>query len=130
MTHFTVGIIVAKSESSVESLIAEQMAPYYEHNEAKPYVCYSIEQAADDIASAIHRLELIISRNELFYDIAQCRENLDRLRSMTPEQKYREHIKYHEHFNARGEPISTYSPKSKWDPLLTSNRPSRTCRTA
>ena len=115
MTHFTVGIIVAKSESSVENLIAEQMAPYYEHNEAKPYVCYSIEQAADDIASAIHRLELIISRNELFYDIAQCRENLDRLRSMTPEQKYREHIKYHEHFNARGEPISTYNPKSKWD---------------
>ncbi len=115
MTHFTVGIVVAKGESDAESIIAERMEPYYEHSEAEPYVCYSHEQAAADIASNIHRLELIISRNESQYDLAKCRENLEELRTMTPEQKYREYIKYCEHFNARGEPISTYNPESKWD---------------
>jgi hypothetical protein len=115
MTHFTVGIIVAKGEPNVESFVAGQMDPYYEHSEAEPYVCYSVQQAAADIASTIHRLELIISRNEPVYDLAKCRENLEQLRAMTPEQKYQEYIKRHEDFNHRGEPISTYNPESKWD---------------
>jgi hypothetical protein len=115
MTHFTVGIIVAKDESSVESFIAEQMDPYYEHDEAEPYVCYSVEEAAADLAGVIHRLELILSRKESFYDLAKCRENLGRLRAMTPAQKYLEFIQSHERFNAQGEPVSTYNPKSKWD---------------
>jgi hypothetical protein len=115
MTHFTVGIIVSQGEPDVEGFIARQMEPYYEHTEAEPYVCYSLEQAAQDIASTIHRLELIVSRKEPHYDIAKCRENLEQLRRMTPEQKYAERIRHHEHFNDRGEPISTYNPDSKWD---------------
>jgi hypothetical protein len=115
MTHFTVGIIAAKGKSHVESFIDEQMAPFYEHDEAEPYVCYSVEQAAADIAGSIHRLELIISRKESFYDIAKCRKELKQLRAMTPERKYREYIQHHDRFNARGEPISTYDPDSKWD---------------
>jgi hypothetical protein len=115
MTHFTVGIILPPGVSQVESYIAEQMEPYLEHGDADPYVCYSLEEAAQDIASDIHRLELIISRNEQFYDITKCRENLEQLRTMTPEQKYQDRIRYHEHFNESGEPISTYNPKSKWD---------------
>jgi hypothetical protein len=115
MTHFTVSIIFAKGESSVESFVAEQMEPYHEHDEAEPYVCYSVEQAAADLAGVIHRLELILSRKESFYDLAKCREHLDRLRAMTPAQKYRDFIQFHERFNAQGKPISTYNPKSKWD---------------
>jgi hypothetical protein len=115
MTHFTVGIIAPQGVPDVESFIARQMDPYYEHTDAEPCVCYSVEQAAADIANAIHRLELIISRNEPLYDIAKCRENLEQLRRTTPEQKYADRIKHHEHFNARGEPISTYNPDSKWD---------------
>ncbi len=115
MTHFTVGIIVPQGVSHVEAFIAGQMDPYYEHGDAEPYVCYSVEQAAADIASAIHRLELIISRGEPLYDIAKCRENLEQLRRMTPEQKYADRIKHHEYFNECGEPISTYNPDSKWD---------------
>ncbi len=115
MTHFTVGIIVPPAVSDVESFIAGQMEPYYEHNEAEPYVCYSIEQAQADIAGTIHRLELIINRNEPHYDIAKCRENLEQLRAMTPQQKYQDRIRHHERFNEQGEPISTYNPDSKWD---------------
>jgi hypothetical protein len=115
MTHFTVGVIVPQNVPDVETLIAKQMDPYYEHSEAEPYVCYSVEQAAADIASTIHRLELIICRSEPHYDLTKCRENLEQLRTMTPEQKYQERIRFHEDFNKRGEPISTYNPKSKWD---------------
>lgn len=115
MTHFTVGIIVPQDVLDVESFIARQMDPYFEHTDAERYVCYSVEQAAADIASTIHRLELIIQRNEPLYDIAKCRENLEQLRTMTPVQKYAERIRHHEHFNDGGEPISTYNPDSKWD---------------
>jgi hypothetical protein len=115
MTHFTLGIIVPHDVPDVESFIARQMDPYYEHSEAEPYVCYSLEQATADIASTIHRLELIISRAEPHYDLTKCRENLEQLRTMTPEQKYQERIRFHEDFNSRGEPISTYNPQSKWD---------------
>ena len=115
MTHFTVGVIVARGECDIESLIAKQMELYYEHDEAKPYVCYSVEQAAADLAGTIHRLELIISRKESSYDLAKCRENIEQLLSMTPEQKYLEYLQHHERFNALGEPISTYNPQSKWD---------------
>lgn len=115
MTHFTVGIIVPQGVVDVASFIAGQMDPYYEHCDEEPYVCYSIEQAAADIASTIHRLELIIQRNEPHYDIEKCRESLEQLRRMTPEQKYAERIRHHEQFDDRGEPVSTYNPDSKWD---------------
>jgi len=115
MTHFTVAIIVPHGVSDIETYVATQMDPYYEHSEAEAYVCYSLEQAAADIASSIHRLELIISREEQSYDLAKCRENLEQLRTVTPEQKYREYVRLHETFNDRGQPISTYNPDSKWD---------------
>jgi hypothetical protein len=115
MTHFTVGIIVPQDVNDVEDFIARQMDPYYEHTDDDPYVCYSVEQAAADIASTIHRLELIISRNEPDFDLTKCRQNLEQLRAMTPQQKYQEHIRFHEQFNDEGEPISTYNPDSKWD---------------
>ena len=34
---------------------------------------------------------------------------------MTPEQKYQDHLRFHDLFNDKGEPISTYNPNSKWD---------------
>jgi hypothetical protein len=115
MTHFTVGIIVPQGVNDVESFIANLMEPYFEHDYAAPYVCYSPEQAAADLASNIHRLELIIERNEPFYDIAKCRDILARLRTATPEQRYQEAVDFVEDFDESGRPISTYNPDSKWD---------------
>lgn len=115
MTHFTVGIILPHGVNDAEGFIAKVMKPYFEHAEAEPYVCYSLEQAAADIACSINRLELIISRNEPHYDLDQCRQQIDQLRAMTPQQKYAEYVRYHEHFNDKGEPISTYNAHSKWD---------------
>jgi hypothetical protein len=85
MTHFTVGIILPHGVHDAEGFIAEVMEPYFEHADAEPYVCYTLERAAADLASTIHRLELIINRS------------------------------YHEQFNDQGEPVSTYNPDSKWD---------------
>jgi hypothetical protein len=115
MTHFTVGIIVPQGIKHVESFIGGLMEPYFEHDDAPPYVCYSLEQAAADLASAIHRLELIIERNEPFYDIAKCRDILARLRTTTAQEKYDEYIKYVEDYDDQDRPISTYNPDSKWD---------------
>lgn len=115
MTHFTVGIILAPGVNDAEGFIAQVMEPYFEHADAEPYVCYTLEQAAADIASTSNRLELIISRNEPHYDLAKCRQQIDELRAMTPQQQYQERLRYHEQFNERGEPVSTYNPDSKWD---------------
>jgi hypothetical protein len=115
MTHFTVGIILPHGVNDAEGFIAEVMEPYFEHSDTEPYVCYTLEQAAADLASTINRLELIISRNEPHYDIEKCRQQLDQLRAMTPQQKYDEYLRYHEQFNERGQPVSTYNPDSKWD---------------
>jgi hypothetical protein len=115
MTHFTVGIIVPPGETDIEGYIALQMHPYHEHDDAEPYVYYSLDQAAADIAASIHRLELVIARNEPMYDIDKCRGILARLRATTPQQYYDERIRFHEQFDDEGRPISTYNRDSKWD---------------
>lgn len=115
MTHFTVAIIVPSHLNDIDAFIERQMEPFNENTEVEPYVCYSVEQAAADIAETIHRLELIIGRNERFYDLDKCRQTLDELRRTTPEQRYQERIKFYESYNDRGEPLSTYNPDSKWD---------------
>ena len=115
MTHFTIGIILPNEIENIQAYIANVMEPYFEHSNAAPYICYSPEQAAKDLAETIHRLELAISRKEQSYDIDKCREQLASLRAMTAEDKYAEFCKFHDHFNRSGDPISTYNPLSKWD---------------
>ena len=116
MTHFTVGIIVPSHEfSKLQAFIAEQMAPYDESLEVDPYVCYSLEQAQEDLTRDITRFERIIQRKDASYNLEKCQEHLEKLRVTTPDEKYCENVEYHEHFNSKGEPTSTYNPDSKWD---------------
>ena len=116
MTHFTVGIIVPSHElSNLQAFIAEQMAPYDESTEVEPYVSYSVEQAQADLTRDITRFERIIERQDANYNLEKCQEHLEKLRVTTPDEKYREYVEYHEHFNGKGEPTSTYNPESKWD---------------
>jgi hypothetical protein len=116
MTHFTVAIIVPSNELvNLQAFIAGQMAPFDENTEVESYVSYSVEQAKTDIARDISRFERIIDRQDANYNLEKCQEHLQKLRATTPEEKYREHIQFHEHFNGNGEPTSTYNPDSKWD---------------
>jgi hypothetical protein len=91
------------------------MDPYYEHSDAAPYVCYSLEQAAADIQRDINRLARIIERRDPDYDPAKCFDILEKLRRTTAEERYAEHVQFHETFDDQGRPISTYNPESKWD---------------
>ena len=115
MTHFTVGIILPKDVANPDGHIETVMEPFFEHSEAEPYVCYSLEQAATDLSAAIRRLELILGRQDSHYDLDKCRQHLDELSTMSPQEKYLEFVRYHEKFNEQGQPISTYNPNSKWD---------------
>jgi hypothetical protein len=115
MTHFTVGIIVPQGVNDIQSYVVGQMDPYYEHSEAEPYVCYSVEQAKADLDRDIARFERIVERQDPDYDLEKCRQLLEQFRVTTPDDKYREYVAHHEHFNPEGEPISTYNPDSKWD---------------
>ncbi len=116
MTHFTVGIIVPNHElPNIESFIADQMAPYDENEEVEPYVSYSIEEAQADLIRDIARYERIIQRRDEDYHLEKCQEHLERLRVTTPEEKYKDYVEYHKHFDEDGDPISTYNPESKWD---------------
>lgn len=116
MTHFTVGIIVPSHKLPIiNSYISDQMAPYDENEEVEPYVSYSIKEAQADLTRDIARFERIIQRQDADYNLEKCREHLDKLRVTTPEEKYRDYIEYHKHFDEDGDPISTYNPDSKWD---------------
>lgn len=115
MTHFTVAILIPPHVTDIGGYIDRQMEPFDENRRVEPYVCYTIEQAARDIASEAHRLELIVARKEEHYDIEKCRQSLEELRRTTPRERYRERVRFHESFNAQGEPLSTYNPHSKWD---------------
>jgi hypothetical protein len=116
MTHFTVGIIVPGQElSNIQTFIAVQMAPYDENEEVEPYVSYSVEEAQADLTRDIARFERILQRQDADYNLEKCREHLGKLRVTTPEEKYRDYIAHHEHFDEDGDPISTYNPESKWD---------------
>jgi hypothetical protein len=117
MTHFTVGIIIPNSvsPSSLDTYLFDAMEPYDEATEVEPYVSYSVEQAKADLERDIARLERIIERQDADYNPDKCREAIDKLRVTTPDDKYREYIAHHEHFNSEGEPTSTYNPDSKWD---------------
>jgi hypothetical protein len=108
MTHFTVGIIVPDNElSPLDNFVSGQMEPYCEHTEVEPYVCYSIDRAKAEIERDIRRLERIIERQDQVYNLDKCRNLLEEIRRITPEEKYREYVKHHESFNAKGEPLST-----------------------
>ena len=123
MTHFTVGIIVPSNElSNLQGFIEDQMAPFDENIKVEPYVSYSVEQAKADIARDITRFERIIERQDANYNLEKCQEHLEKLRTTTPEEKYREYIEYHEHFDDDGKPTSTYNSDSKWDWYVTGGR--------
>ena len=115
MTHYAVAIIIPPAEDDIQGFIDRQMQPYDESITVAPYVCYSVERAAKDLADEICRLELIVRREEPLYNLDKCRHSLAKLRQMTPEQKYREFLAVHERFDAKGEPLSTYNPAGKWD---------------
>lgn len=115
MTHYTVAIIIPPSISDVHGFIEEQMRPYDEAIQVAPYVCYSVEQAAADIADELHRLELIVNRQEPMYDLDKCKNSIEQLRRTTPQQRYQERLTHFDRFNRKGEPLSTYNPASKWD---------------
>src|ERR1700686_2668489 len=103
MTHFTVGIIVPSHElSNLQTFIADQMAPYDENTKVEPYVSYSVEHAQADLTREISRFERIIERQAANYNLEKCQELLETLRATTPDEKYREYVKYHEHFNGKG----------------------------
>jgi hypothetical protein len=91
------------------------MRPYDETIDVAPYVCYSIEQAAREIADEIQRLELIVKRKEPMYDLKKCSNAIEQLRRTTAQERYRERLSIFERFNRNGEPISTCNPASKWD---------------
>ncbi len=122
MTHFTVAIIIPPQIRDIDGFILEQMIPYDETNVVAPYVAYSHEKAAEDLKSTIHRLELIVSRKDASYNLDKCREELGRLRQVTPAQRYEEQLAFYDHFNDKGEPISTYNPASKWDWFVVGGR--------
>jgi hypothetical protein len=117
MTHFTVGIIVPNCLPPVEldHFIMEAMAPYDEALEVAPYVCYSLPQARAELEADIKRFERIIEQQNPVYNLEKCQEVFAELRTTTPEEKYREYIDFHQHFDGDGEPTSTYNPNSKWD---------------
>jgi hypothetical protein len=116
MTHFTVGIIVPQDKlPHLQNFIYEQMRPYDEGLEVEPYVSYSVEQARAELDRDIDRLERIIERRDPAYKLDRCRELLAVLRDTTAEARYREYVEHHDRFNARGEPLSTSNPASKWD---------------
>lgn len=116
MTHFTVGIIVPEDKlPDIHTFIFDQMEPYDESTKVASYVSYSIDKAKAEIERDIGRLERIIERRDPGYNLDKCQEILAKLRVTTPEERYREYAQFHEHFNAQGEPLSTYNPDSKWD---------------
>jgi hypothetical protein len=116
MTHYTVGIIIPEDHlPHLDSFVEAQMTPYDENTRVAPYVCYSVEQARAEIERDIHRLSRIVEGRDAAYNLEKCREHLEALRATTPEAKYAEYVRIHEHFNHRGEPVSTDNPNSKWD---------------
>lgn len=116
MTHFTVGLIIPQDKLPlIHDFITDQMAPFDEGIRVARYVSYSVEQAKAELEQDILRLERIVERRDAKYNLEKCCEVLIELRATTPMQRYREYLQHHESFNAKGEPVSTYNPNSKWD---------------
>ncbi len=116
MTHFTVGILIPADQLPLaEEYIALQMASYNENKQVEPYICYDLDQAADDLKRETSHMERIIETRSPHYDLDRCREHLQRLQQMTPEARYREFVQRHNTFDEDSNPISTYNPQSRWD---------------
>ncbi len=116
MSHYTVGIIIPPDQlDDTHSFVDAQMAPYDESIKVAPYVCYSLEQAQLDLEREIRHFTQIIEKQHPAYNLDRCQEALDELLQSTHEQKYRDYVRCHSHFNSRQEPLSTYNPVGKWD---------------
>ena len=87
MTHFTIAIIIPPNLIEEAADFAEiQMQPYDESLTVAPYVCYSVQKAASDIAAEIERYTQIIERADPAYRLDDCRTHLEELRALTPER--------------------------------------------
>ncbi len=116
MSHYTVGVIIPAAQlRNITRFVARQMRLYNENLKVAPYVSYSLEQARQDLDHDLRHFADVLERQDPDFNLEKCREYLAQLRQTTPDQKYAEYVRYHEHFNSRGDPISTYNPASKWD---------------
>ena len=117
MTHFTVAVLLRPEDfATAEATIDRLMAPFDENLTVEPYVCNSLEQSARDLAAEIRDFERILAEGDRrVFNLERCREELERLQSLTAEDFYAERNRFHKRFNAAGEPISTRNPDAKWD---------------
>jgi hypothetical protein len=107
MSHFTVLVV-----GDVES----QLAPFNENMEVPAYPKYTREFATNKLAEEIARYEKIVAENdEGRYNIPACIEYLEKYRKYTPEEYFKYLCEDYENFDADGNPLTTYNPKSKWD---------------
>jgi hypothetical protein len=116
MTHFTVSILIPPDlDRDISAFADSQMAPYDESLTVAPYVCYSPDKAAAEIAAEIQRFTRIIASADPSYDLDKCHKHLGELTAITPEERYRDRLRFYDQFNTRGEPLSRANPDGKWD---------------
>lgn len=124
MSHFTVGVIVPRKRvvsngcvdsDKVRAVVEKLLAPYDEGTNVAPYVSFTPESVKAKNEEKIAKYAAIVEAKDEKYNLAYVERELLELRGQTPEQWYAEELKYHEDFNEKGEPLSTYNPNSKWD---------------
>ena len=128
MSHYTVAVFSDKNGSD----LAELLAPYDENIEVAPYVYKTREQIIEETKQRLYRdyndkyadfvnnprkyeKELLPNQIERYNYIAKI---LPLVKSWSDQEiydYYRKEYGDEDSFNERGDQMSTYNPKSKWD---------------
>ena len=105
MSHYLVGVVVDSFED-IERKIAEILAPYDENLRVEPYISRTVEQMISDAKERKERY----SHEENISDYMK-----PYLEAITDRDFYNLEHYEDEDYDIKGNELTTYNPKSKWD---------------
>lgn len=124
MSHYTHGIIIPKNifeegELAINIYIKSKMEKYDENIEVDPYIQKHKSSAKEMLEKEIKEFEEIVAdprfKERREENQKWCKNKLDLLRKMTPEEFWGRETEYDDNFDEEGNVLTTYNPNSKWD---------------
>jgi len=105
--HFTVLVIGEDPEKLLE--------PFDENLEVPEYVKLTRASARKERVAEIRDLKRKLKKDPERKNMVFFKEKLVEIEEMSDEDYFKHKVRFHGSFNEKGEPLTTYNPKSQWD---------------
>jgi hypothetical protein len=113
MSHFIVNMILPTGEVNKRK-IEELLSPYDEEIQTEPYIAYYMRDAEKLHKEELRYYKEILDRKDGGFNVEKIAEHYKYLQEISAGQYYDKHFEGRTR-DKKGNILSTYNPKSKWD---------------